>query len=59
MAHNIIYVEYAIQCPKQKPKFITYRDWILIDETKLINDALELPWHIMSSLHTVDKKLSI
>ena len=56
-AHDIIYVEYSLQCPKRNSKLLTYRDLQRIDETNLNSDALQLPWHTIWSLHSVDEKV--
>ena len=56
-AHDIIYVEYSLQCPKPKPRLVTYRDLKHINHTKLINEAAELPWHNIWTLRTIDEKV--
>lgn len=38
-AHDIIYVEYSLQCPKAKPRLMTYRDLRHINQIKLLEDA--------------------
>ncbi|KAJ4427170.1 hypothetical protein ANN_24786 [Periplaneta americana] len=57
-AHDLIFAEYSLQCPKAAAKFITYRDLEHVDDDQLISDAMELPWHTIFNLVTVDEKLT-
>ncbi|KAJ4426946.1 hypothetical protein ANN_26745 [Periplaneta americana] len=45
-------------CPKAVPKFIAYRDLKHVHDEQLISDAMELPWHTIFNLVTVDEKLT-
>ncbi|KAJ4444986.1 hypothetical protein ANN_06785 [Periplaneta americana] len=56
-AHDIIFLEYSLYCPKYKPHITSYRDLKHIEHDKLINDALSLPWTEVWNLPDIDDKI--
>ena len=56
-AHDIIFIAYSLQCPKLTRKTITYRDIKRIDSATLLEDAIQMPWNTVWSLHSIDEKV--
>ncbi|KAJ4426980.1 hypothetical protein ANN_26779 [Periplaneta americana] len=56
-AHDIIFLEYSLYCPKYKPHITSYRDLKHIEHDELINDALSLPWTEVWNLPDIDDKI--
>lgn len=56
-AHDLIFAEYSLQCPKKTSKILTYRALKNIDVTELTADAIQLPWSSIWNLRTVDEKI--
>ncbi|KAJ4432802.1 hypothetical protein ANN_21441 [Periplaneta americana] len=56
-AHDIIFLEYSLYCPKYKPHITSYRDLKHIEHDELINDTLSLPWTEVWNLPDIDDKI--
>ncbi|KAJ4442462.1 hypothetical protein ANN_04048 [Periplaneta americana] len=56
-AHDIIFLEYSLYCPKYKPHKTSYRALKHIEHDGLINDALSLPWNEVWSLQDIDDRI--
>ena len=56
-AHDIIYLEYSLQCPKLKPRLVTFRDMKHLNQIELTEDAVKLPWQDIWTLKTIDEKV--
>lgn len=56
--HDLIYLTYGLQVPKQKAKFILYRDIKNVKDDVLLADAARIPWHQISDLTDIDEKVN-